>query len=298
MATSSLLGTLSEELSSLAAGAGDRVVQVGAGRGRPATGTVFAPDLVLTASHGIEPGGGWEVRDAAGAARSGEHLGADPATGLAVLRVPGLDAKPLEPSRDVRVGQIAMALGRTWSGALAVSAGLISVIGGPLRTGRGRSVEQVVRADVRVHPLGAGGPLIDAAGRFVGIATGAFMRGTPLFIPSDIARRTGESIVEHGGVRRGYLGVSAQPVRLPAGQRPDSAQELGLLVVAVADDSPARRAGVLIGDVLVGFDGQPVAEHDALLSLLTADRVGKACALQVIRGGELRIVEVTVGTRQ
>lgn len=293
----SLLAQLSDEFSSLAVGGADRVVQVAPPQGRPATGTVFGADLVLTAGHTGGPENGWEVRNGSGGGKTAQYLGGDPATGLSVLRVPGVGVKPLEPAADARVGELVLSLGRTWSGALAVGAGVVSVIGGPLRTGRGRSVDRVLRADVRVHPLGAGGPLLDASGRAAGIATGAYMRGGPLFIPAAIAWRTAETIVAHGGVPRGYLGISAQPVRLPASQRGNRREDFGLLVVGVADDSPAARADVMVGDLLVAFDGRAVAEHEALLSLLTSDRVGTTAALDIIRGGEPRTVQLTVGAR-
>jgi serine protease DegQ len=297
MAEASLIAQVSEQLGLLADRAAASVVQVGGRHGRPATGTVFAPERILAAANSVVNEGGVEVRDASGEARPAEYAGADPATGLAVLRAPGLTVPALAASERVRVGQLVLSLGRTWSGALAASAGIVAVVGGPLRTGRRRVIEQVVRADVRVHPLGAGGPLVDAEGRAVAIATGATLRGMPLFVPASIAWKIADSIAAHGSPRRGYLGISAQPVRLPDALRAGRPQEAGLIVVGTAAGSPAEQAGVLLGDVLVAFDGRPVEDHDALLSLLAGGRVGQATAMEIIRGGEVRTVTVTVGER-
>ncbi len=299
MDTANLITQLSDQLAALVGEAGPRVVQVSSRHARPATGTVFAPERVLTAAHALERHNGTlAVKDGSGTSRSAELVGTDVSSNLAVLRVPGLDVKPLEPAGEARPGELTVALGRTWSGALGATAGVASVIGGPLRTGRGPALEQVLRADVRVHPLGAGGPLIDAGGRVVAIATGAVMRGLPLFIPASIAWRVAETIGAHGSVKRGYLGVSAQPVRLATSQRAGRAQEAGLLVVGVAEASPAEQAAVLVGDIIVGLDRQPVEDHDALLSLLSGERVGKSVGLELIRGGEPKTLSVTVAERK
>ncbi len=293
MTGASVLEQLSDQLVSLADGAAGRVVQVGGRRTRPATGTVFAPERILVAAHSVDRDSGLFVGDGSGENRPAEYAGADAATDLAVLRVPGLAAAPIERGAEPRPGQFVLALGRTWSGALAASAGIVSVVGGPLRTGRGRTIEQVVRADVRLHPLGAGGPLVDGAGRAVAIATGGSLRGMPLFIPAAIAWQVAESISAHGSTRRGYLGVSAQPVRLPERLRAGRAQEVGLLVVTTAAGSPAEQAGLLVGDIIVGFDGHAVEDHDQLLALLTGDRTGTAQAVDIIRGGDPRVLQVT-----
>lgn len=299
MATGELLTQLSDQLASLVEAAAPGVVQVSGRHGRPATGTVFRKGRVLVPAHAVGRDNELKIGDGEGNLTAAEYLGADPATDLAVLRseawtLPAIDRSSAPP----RVGQLAVAFGRTWSAALVASAGIVSAIGGPLRTGRGRSVEQVLRADVRVHPFGAGGPLVDASGRALGIATGAFMRGLPLFVPASIAWRVGEAIEAHGGVKRGYLGISAQPVQLGERQRAGRAQGVGLLVIAVAADSPAEQGGLLVGDILVGFDGQPIEDHEVLLSLLSGDRVGKLLPLEILRAGALQAVQVTVGSRQ
>ena len=127
------------------------------------------------------------------------------------------------------------------------------------------------------------------------VATGAMMRGLPLFVPATIAWAIGETISTHGRIRRGYLGVSAQPVRIPAGQRAGLSREAGLLVIGLGENAPAEKAGVLVGDLIVGLDGQPIEDNDALLSMLDGDRIGKPASLEIIRGVEARTLQVTGG---
>ena len=292
-----LLSDLSDEFAALVERAAPSVVQVRGRHARPASGTVFAAERVLMAAHALDHRNGLTIRAADGESLPAELAGVDPSTDLAVLRVPGLVAPALAPSAEARVGGLAVSLGRTWSGAVAASAGLVSVVGGPLRTGRGPAIEQVIRADVRVHPLGAGGPLVDAAGAALGVATGATLRGLPLFIPGAIAWRVAEALAAQGRIKRGFLGISAQPVHIPDAQRSGRAQDTGLLVVGVAGESPAART-LLVGDVVVGFDGEAIRHHDDLLARLTGDRVGKMAPIEVIRGGEVRTLSIEVAEQR
>jgi S1-C subfamily serine protease len=288
-----LLSDFSDEFATLVERAAPSVVQVRGRHARPASGTVFAAERVLMAAHALDHRNGLTVRAADGEPLPAELAGVDPSTDFAVLRVPGLASPVLKPAATLRVGSLAVSLGRTWSGAVAASAGIVSVVGGPLRTGRGQAIDEVVRADVRVHPLGAGGPLVDAGGTVLGVATGATLRGLPLFIPGAIAWRVADTLAAQGRIKRGYLGIGAQPVHIPDAQRSGRAQDTGLLVVGVAGDSPAARM-LLVGDVVVGFDGETIRHHDDLLARLTGDRVGKTVPIEVIRGGEVQTFSIEV----
>ncbi len=294
MGTGNPLTTLSQQLEAVVSGADGRTVQVRAGHARPATGTVISGDRVIVAAHTVDADALTVVR-ADGTSHAAELVGADPATDLAILRAAGLSTGPFEPGPPARVGELAIGLGRTWSGSLVASAGIVSAIGGPLRTGRNTSIEQVLRADVRVHPLGAGGPLVDVDGGVIGIASGGAIRGAPVFVPAAIAWRVAESISVHGRIRRGYLGISAQPVRIPPAQRAGGGREAGLLVVAIAAGSPVEQAGLMVGDIVLAFGGRPVEDHDELLALLGAEPIGASVAIDVIRGAEARSFGVTIG---
>jgi S1-C subfamily serine protease len=195
---------------------------------------------------------------------------------------------------------MALAIGRSLSNNLSASAGIVAVIGGPLRTGRRRAIEEVIRTTAPVHEGFSGGALVDVRGGLLGIATSTAIRGTTVVIPAAIAWRTAASVLEHGRLKRGYLGIAGQPARLPDHQRTgDRAVDrtTALLVVAVTDGSPAAAGGVMVGDVLTDFDGEAVEAPEDLLDRLVGDRVGRQVTLRVLRGGAALELPVTVGER-
>ena len=227
-----------------------------------------------------------------------ELAGWDPTTSLAVLRVAGLETAPLAPAAATpRVGHLALAVARSWSNVVTASAGIVSVIGGPLPTGRSRAIDQVIRTTAPMHDGFAGGAFLDAAGGLIGIATAASIRGLGVVIPAAIAWRTAATVIEHGSLKRGYLGLAGQPVALPESQQGADGREQALLVVGVTPGSPASAAGVLIGDVLLEFDGHDIESPEELLDLLLGDRVGKPVPLKILRGGAVTTLTVTVGER-
>ena len=143
----------------------------------------------------------------------------------------------------------------------------------------------------------AGGAFLDTSGALLGIATAAAIRGLGVVIPAAIAWKTAATVLEHGSLKRGYLGIAGQPVELPKAQRGADGREHALLVVGVTAGSPAAAAGVLVGDVLFGFDGHAVESPEDLLDLLAGDRVGREVTLRVRRGAAITDVVVTVGER-
>ena len=140
-------------------------------------------------------------------------------------------------------------------------------------------------------------PLIGAAGQVLGLNSSGLMRGVSLTIPTTTLSRTVDTLLAHGRMRRGYLGVSTQPVRLPSAAQEQLNQETGLLIVSVEPDSPADKGGLVLGDTIVGMDGETIRHHDDLLALLSGDRVSNKVPLQIVRGGEVRTLNVTVGER-
>ncbi len=296
MSDSSLL-SLSNDLSEVVARAANRVVQVH-GRRPPISGVVHSANTVLTNARGLGRGDGVHVRRDDGTSLDAELRGWDPATGLALLHVEGLDAEPLEiATESARVGNLAVAIARSWSNAVTASFGMISVIGGPLPTGRGLSVDQVIRTTAPMHEGFAGGAFLDVSGRLLGIATAASIRGLGVIIPIAIAWKTAEELQRHGSVRRAYLGVAGQPVRLSGRQSEIEGREQALLVVAVKEQSPAAAAGVLVGDVILGFDGRTVESPEHLLEFLSTDRIGTPIVIRVLRGDRIEELTATLGDR-
>ena len=292
-----LLSTFSNQLADAVSAASPAVVQV-QGRRRPASGLVYADNVVLTTVRALGREDGLHVRRNDGQTLDAELAGWDPTTSLAVLRVAGLDTKPLTPSAAApRVGHLALAVARSWSNVITASAGIVSVIGGPLPTGRRRAIDQVIRTTAPMHDGFSGGAFLDTAGGLIGVATASAIRGLGIIIPAAIAWKTAATVLEHGSLKRGYLGLAGQPVALPEAQRGADGRESALLVVGVTAGSPAAAAGLLVGDVLLEFDGHHIEAPEELLDLLLGDRVGKSVALKVLRGGTVAELTVAVGER-
>jgi S1-C subfamily serine protease len=297
MNTSDLV-TLSEQLANAVARVTPSIVQVH-GRRRPGSGIAFSSSTVLTTARALGREDGVRVRTHDGRTVDAELIGWDPATRLVVLRADTSHLTPASMAENApRVGHLAVAVARSWSNAITATAGIISVIGGPLPTGPGRAIEQVIRTDALMHEGFAGGALIDASGAVLGTATAAAIRGLTVVVPASIAWKTASQLIEHGTPRLGFFGVAVQPVRLNERDRPNAEQDRALLVVAVTPESPAEQAGVRLGDVILRFDGQRVAVPEDLLSLLTAERVGRTVAVAISRGGTMLDVNVTVGERR
>jgi S1-C subfamily serine protease len=212
--------------------------------------------------------------------------------------VQGLSAPALSPSTSTpRTGHFAIAIARSWSNVVTATSGLVSIIGGPLRTGRRSSIETVIRTSAPMHDGFAGGAFVDASGGLIGVATASAIRGLGVVIPASIAWQTAATLQQHGQIKRGYLGIASQPVHLPDWQPSPDGRAGALLVVHVTPESPAAAAGVMVGDVVVEFDGQRVESPDDLLDLLVGERVGRQVTLQLLRGGVSAAVTITVGER-
>ena len=262
-----------------------------------ATGIVFGPELVLTADHVLHRDDNLSVRTPDGRVLPAILAGRDAASDVAVLRVPGLAGTSASAAANARVGQIAIALGRPESDGVQASGGIITAVSGPARIGRGAQLERFYRTDATPYPGFSGGALIDPSGAVYGLMTTGLARGVLIVIPLEIALGTARMLAEKGFISRGFLGVVTQQVKLSAAQRA-GAQESGLLVVRVEEDGPAEHGGVLVGDILTAIDGHPVADADDLLAALSGERVGRAVPVQVMRGGAVATVTVTIGRKQ
>src|SRR5262249_8679308 len=186
MATASPLTTLSNQIGDLVDAAAPSIVQV-YGHRRPGSGVVYAPDVVLTTARSLGGEDGLHVRAHDGTAHDAQLAGWDPATNLAVVRVSGLAGRPLTPSSSTpRVGEIGIGIGRSWSNAVTATSGIISVIGGPLQTGRRRGIEQIIRTTAPMHDGFSGGAFLDTSGGLTGVSTAAKIRGLAVVIPAAI----------------------------------------------------------------------------------------------------------------
>jgi serine protease DegQ len=294
--TSEPLTVFSNAMADAVAAAAPSVVQV-QGRRRPASGLVYADGIVVTTMRALGREDGLHVRRGDGAAFAAELAGWDPTTTLAVLRVPELAAPSIAPASEApRVGHLALAVARSWSNVVTASAGIVAVIGGPLRTGHRRAIDQIFRTTAPMHDGFAGGAFLDTRGGLLGVATSTEIRGTTVVIPASIAWTTVASVLEHGSLKRGYLGVAGQPVEIPEGQRRGD-QTRGFLVAALTADGPAAKAGVFVGDLITGLDGHAVTSPEGLFDLLLGDRVGREVPVRLLRGGSETQLPVIIGER-
>jgi S1-C subfamily serine protease len=293
----SMLNELSTQMADAVDAVAAAVVQV-QGHRRPASGLVYGDGLVLTTMRAIGGDDGLHVRRHDGTVLDAELAGWDQTTTLAVLRVADLGLPALSPSSITpRVGNLAMAVARSWSNSLTASAGIVSVIGGPLRTGRRRAIDQVIRTTAPMHDGFSGGAFVDSTGGLIGVTTATAIRGTAVVIPAGIAWAAAQRVLEHGQVRRGYLGVMGQAVTLSASQAASCGRETALLVVGVAPSSAAASAGVLVGDIVLALDETSTASPEDLLDLLATQNVGRQATLKVLRGSTAVDLPVTIGER-
>jgi S1-C subfamily serine protease len=291
------LTAVSDQMADAVEHVGPTIVQVNGRPRRPASGVVYASTLVLAADHAIEREDDLTVETTTGAALPAQLVGRDPASDLAVLRVPSLGREPARRAASpARVGQFVLAVGRPGGRELMASVGIVSAIGGPART-RGGLLEQYIRTDATPYPGFSGGALIDARGAVLGILTTGLAGGAALAVPAALAWGLADALARQGFVPRGWLGIGSQPVRIPAGQRAGRTHERGLLIVELVPESPAARGGLLLGDILVAVDGHAVDDGESLQALLSGERVGRSIGVQVLRGGTPLALDVTVGQR-
>lgn len=294
---------LSEFSNALAAAVekgGGATVLVDARRRYPASGIAYAADLVLTADHVVTREEDLQVMTADGRKLAASIAGRDPGSDLAVLRLAEGALKPASLAVEAaKVGQLVLALGRPGENGVQASWGIVTAVGGPVRTGRGGLLEEYIQTETTAYPGFSGGPLVDSEGAVLGLNTSGLTRGSAITIPAGFAWRIAEALAKHGSVKRGYLGVRTQAVELPAAGRKalKRTQAQGLLVLWLEEDGPAAKGGLLVGDIIVGLAGRPVGDPDDLFAGLNTDTVGKPITLEVLRGGKPEEVKITVGER-
>jgi S1-C subfamily serine protease len=290
------LSSLSEALAAVVEAAAAKVVAVNGRRRWAASGTAHGEDLVLVADHALEREEDVTVETPDGRTLPAEVVGRNPAADLALLRVEGLGIEAATPAEGpVRIGQLALAVGRN-SGGVRARMGIVSSAGESLRIGRGRRLERYLGADASPFPGLSGGPLVDAGGEVLGIVV-AGVRGVSVAVPAGYAWEVAGGLAAgDSSAGRGYLGILSQPVHLPALRRMGFRHRSALLVVGVEEDSPAAQSGIVVGDILITFDGNPLRDTDDLQSLMFG-RAGSEAPVVLLRGGERREVRVAVGER-
>ncbi|MPZ16871.1 MAG: PDZ domain-containing protein [Luteitalea sp.] len=297
VSSQSLWQQLSGDIAAQVQRAAASVVRIDVASGRPATGLIVAPDLVIAADHALA------ADDELAVTRDdqrvpGAVVGRDPVSDLVVLRASGLGGSPLTLAATLpQVGEIVLALWRDWRGGVAAGLSVVAGLPGPFRVARGTSLDVLIRTTLLPARGVSGGAILDANGRVAGMSTAGLARGSVVALPAAVVRHALEELQAHGRIRRGYVGVALQRVRLPADQRVAEGKRTALLVVGVEEEGPAASAGVRIGDLVVGCDGEQLSDIEELQAALRPDRVGQSIELDLLRGGSTLRLAVTVGER-
>lgn len=296
----SVLESLSEATAAAVETAGKSVVRVEGRRRLPATGIVWSAEgVIVTAHHVVEHDEHIGIGLPDGSSVTATLVGRDPTTDLAVLRAGEAKLAPptwIEPE-TLRVGSLALALGRPGR-TIQATLGVISALGDTWRTPSGGAIDRYLQTDVVMYPGFSGGPLIGPDGQVIGLNTSALLRGVSLAVPTPTIQGVVEALLAHGRIRRGYLGVGAQPARLPEKLQKELDQQTGLLLVSVEPGSPAEKGGLLMGDVILTLAGELTRHSDDLLALLSDDRIGKPVPVRIVRGGKLQELAVSISERE
>ena len=277
-------------------GGSPRMPQEARGSG---SGFIFTPDgFILTNSHVVGRANGIEVTVSDGQKYQADLIGDDADTDLAVIRInaPNLVPAQLGEAQKIRVGQLVVAIGNPYGFQYSVTAGVVSALGRSLRAQSGRLMDDVIQTDAALNPGNSGGPLVNARGEVIGVNTAMILsaQGICFATSIDTAKFVASRLIRDGRVSRSYIGLAGQNVPLPRRivRFYNLPVETGILVVSFEDLSPARRAGVLSGDIIVGFDDHPIAGIDDLHKLLTEERIGRKSSLVVIRLTEKLNIDV------
>src|SRR2546425_5548277 len=263
------------------------------------SGFIFTPDgFILTNSHVVHDAKQIEVTVLDGRKYQADLIGDDPDTDLAVIRInaPNLVPAHLGNAQQIRVGQMVLAIGNPYGFQYSVTAGVVSALGRSLRSQSGRLMDAVIQTDAALNPGNSGGPLVNTTGEVVGVNTAMILpaQGICFATSIDTAKFVASRLIRDGRVSRSYIGLAGQNVPLPRRivRYYDLPVESGIMIISYDANSPARKAGALEGDIIVGFDDRPIAGIDELHKLLTEDRIGHKSPLVVIRGTEKLSLEV------
>jgi len=295
------LSGLSEALVALVSKTTAGLVAIKAAPYRTVSGVALKNDLVAVTDHTLRREEKISVYTADGREASATILGRDPSVDLALLKVNGNDLQPLAgaDSASLKAGNLAAVVGLTLDVGPSASLGILGAVGPSRRTWRGGTLDQFIRLDASVYPSQSGAAVVDAEGRLIGMASQGLLRHSAVAVPLATIERVAKELIEQGRIRHGYLGVGVQGVAVPASLRGKLPKpyESGLILLTVEADSPAERAAMQVGDILLSLNNKAVTDIEELQSALRGDAVGSRVKALVLRGGEPAEIEVTIAER-
>jgi S1-C subfamily serine protease len=291
------LAAFSDQLASLVEHAAHSIVAVHGGGRWPTSGIHWRPGVIVTAEEALERDEDITVTLPDGRTAAATLAGRDPTTDVAVLRFPpdGLAAAELGNAGSLRAGSIAIAVGRSEAGPVAAT-GIVAIAGTAWQSQRGGTIDRLIRLDLALSRYGEGGALVDAAGRVVGMTVPGPRRRV-LAIPASTIDRVTDLLLAKGRIPRGYLGAGLQTVTTGRRRAAAEGSARGVIAIGIDPDGPAARAGMVVGDIITGWAGEPVEGVRDLLRRLGPDSVGQTVELQILHGGAAATLKVTIGER-
>ncbi len=295
------LQSFSQSLADLISRTASGVVAVRAAPYQTVSGVSLPGDLLAVTSHTLRRDSRVPVQAADGLEGYATILGRDKSLDLAILKVEGLPLAQLSPCdpASLKAGTLAAVVGMTSDVGASASLGIVGAVGPARRTWRGGSLDAFLRLDVNLYPSQSGAAVVNAEGQLIGMATPALSRHAAVAIPTATLVRVARELAEQGHIRQGYLGVGMQSVVIQESIAAKLANPVkaGLIFLSVEPDSPAEKAGLQIGDILLSLNGQPITQGEELQTALRGDIVGKSVPAAILRGGQLETVTVTVAER-
>ncbi len=289
------LGRFSEALAVLVNESAPGVVAVKSAAYRVTSGVALHGNLIAVASHILRREDRVPVYAADGSQTIATILGRDPSIDLAILKAEGLNVKALDAAdtASLKPGSLAAVVGLTVDAGVTASLGVLGAVGPARKNWRGGTLDRFLRLDVNLYPSQSGAAVVNTAGQLIGMATPAMSRHSTIAVPMSSIERIANELREQGRIRHGYLGIGVQPVAV----RGKAEQESGLIILNVEPDSPADKAGLLLGDVLLTVDGKITTDIDDLHSALRGDIVGRTVKAVVLRGGASVEVNIDIAER-
>jgi serine protease Do len=293
------LVNLSNELAAASERASASIVAVQGRRGIGSSGIAWRDNQIVTSSEGIRAEEGIKVLLPDGRIVAARLLGRDSGTDLALLETDAGGLRPLESSDDtaLKVGQLALAVGRTANTGPIASFGIISGVSGEWKSWRGGRLDPFVRLDISVYPTLSGGAAVDASGKLIGLISTGLSRSSVFAVTGATINRIAGKLMEQGYISHGFLGISLQAVALPREMREKRQQDAGIMLLGIEPEGPAAAGGLILGDVLLAAAGQPLTGPESLADFLERTTPGQTVTFRVLRAGEVRDMEIRIGER-